>query len=796
MVTDEEREYMYHAYAKDKRARINLGIRRRLMPLLENDRGKIELFYILLLTLPGTPILYYGDEIGMGDNFFLGDRNGCRTPMQWSSATNAGFSHANPQQLYLPVITDPAYHYITVNVENQEQNRSSLLRWIKTVLALRKQSTIFGRGKISFLSPDNPKIMAFIRSDGAEQVAVVINLSQQAQRVDLDLSAWQGVVPEELFSRNRFPPIQESPYVMTLGPYGYYILSLRGGANEPQRHVAAGANVSMIDVIPEMVAINRWEDMTQDSARAGLEAHLPTYLQGCRWFAGKGRHIRAVEIIEQIPIGQEDSTTWLTLVTVHYRNGPSENYQIPIAFAKSDTLRNIGTSHAIICRIKIGQTDGIIYDGVYDKSFQKNLLLAIEREARIKGEIGALFATHGEAFEKGMDRSHFQEGNVLKTEQSNTSILYGNQFILKLYRKIEEGMNPDLEIGRYLQNYAKQYAPLYAGTIEYRPSSSQSFSELVVIGILHRFIPNKGDGWSDMLNEVKRYMERVSADGTAPPHSVDSKSPLTMADDAIGPIAQDSIGKETLEKIALLGKRTAELHLALANNRNNPDFAPEPFSTLYQRSIYQSFQGNTKKRFHFLRQNIKELPEGLQENARCLLAKEDECYKRYRPLLDHKISAMRIRIHGDYHLGQVLFTGNDFIPIDFEGEPARPLYERRLKRSPLRDVAGMLRSFHYVVSAGLLHGANASVDASILQSWADFWYAHVSGAFLRSYIDTVAKTPLIPKNPIDLAILLNAFLLERALYELWYEINHRPDWVQIPIRGILSILSIDERVNK
>ena len=779
MVTDEEREYMYHAYAKDKRGRINLGIRRRLAPLLENDRRKIELLHILLLTLSGTPILYYGDEIGMGDNFFLGDRNGCRTPMQWSSSSNAGFSHADPQQLYFPVITSPLYHYTFVNVEMQEQNRSSLLAWVMTVLAVRKQSTVFGRGTISFLSPDNPKILAFIRSDGEERVAVVVNLSQHAQTVDLDLSRWQGVIPEDIFSRNRFSPIEDAPYRMTLGGYGYYLLNI----SDPKKSVIAQG------VIPEIGTVDQWEDITQGNARQKLTEHLSVYLQKCRWFAGKGRHIRTVKIVEQIPIGNKLSTTWLTLVEVHYTDGPSDAYQIPLSFAMSDAADKIraDTCNTIICRIRIKETCGIIYDGVYDQSFQKNLLHLIEKQGQINGEIGALSATHGEPFQrKAVDTIY--ESKILNAEQSNSSILYGNQFILKLYRKVEEGMNPDLEIGRYLQQYSDQYAPLYAGAIAYR--SGKLPSEPMTIGLLQRFIPNQGDGWGYMLDAAKRYMEHMQAFWKAIPDPL--SSPLRMTYEAIWHIAQER-NEQIIERVSLLGKRTAELHIALSRDTKNPDFAPEPFSTLYQRSLYQSFQSNTKRKFHLLKQNIKNLPEGLQKNARDLLAIEDECYKCYRPLLDRKISAMRIRIHGDYHLGQVLFTGDDFVVIDFEGEPARPLYERRLKRSPLRDVAGMLRSFHYVISAGLLHDTNASVERSILQSWADFWYTYLSDAFLRSYLDTVAKTPLLPENPIDLESLLNAFLLERALYELWYEINHRPDWVQIPIQGILSILSINER---
>ena len=227
MVTDVERDYMYQSYAKDPVARINLGIRRRLAPLLEGDRRCVELLNGLLMSLPGTPIIYYGDEIGMGDNIYLGDRNGVRTPMQWSGGWNAGFSSTDPERLYHPVVSNPVYGYQSVNVEAQKRNGHSLLNWMRRLIAVRRSTPVFGRGSIKFLLPANHRVLAYLRSFGDEQILCVSNLSNSAQSAELDLSAVAGAIPIEMFGGSVFPRIRELPYVLTLAPFGFYWFRLR-----------------------------------------------------------------------------------------------------------------------------------------------------------------------------------------------------------------------------------------------------------------------------------------------------------------------------------------------------------------------------------------------------------------------------------------------------------------------------------------------------------------------------------------------------------------------------------------
>jgi maltose alpha-D-glucosyltransferase / alpha-amylase len=786
MVTDEERDYMYRVYARDPSARINLGIRRRLAPLLENDRRKIELMNVLLFAMPGTPVIYYGDEIGMGDNQYLGDRNGVRTPMQWSADRNAGFSRTNPQKLYLPITIDPEYHYEVVNVENQERNHASLLWWMKRMIAARNQSKALGRGSLEFLFPDNPKVLAFVRRYQDEKVLVVVNLSRHPQTVELDLSKCLGCIPEEVFGRNRFPTIEDKPYVLAVGAYGYYLFSLK---EKPE-----AAKIEAERAIPEIGISESWHAVLQGKMRVMLERTvLPYYLKACRWFGGKGRTIHEVKIVEHIPIGRSLSATQLTLLEVSYTEGLPEIYLLPLGFASGDEARKIMEEHSkgAIARLKIGDNEGLIYDGVYSEEFRQELISIIARRYRMKGLQGELTAYPGKAFRK-ITHSHklAAEGSqVMKAEQTNTSLLYGNIMYLKLYRRLDEGVNPDTEIGRFLtEKRSFSNIPSFAGAVEY----GKPHSEPIVIGMLQSFVANQGDAWRYTLDEIARYLERVLSKASDVPLVLDpTLSPLGVAYQEIPLLMQELIGGVYLEMAILLGKRTAELHHALSSEVEDPSFAPEPFTALYQRSMFQSMHSLALRVLQLLKKNLRNLPENFKKDAEGVVNREKEIMDRLKTVLKARITGMRVRIHGDYHLGQVLYTGNDFIIIDFEGEPARPLSERRLKRSPLRDVSGMLRSFHYAAYTGLFHHTSVRrEDLPTLRPWAELWPQYVGGAFLRSYLDTTGNAALLPKDSEGIDILLNAFLLNKAIYELGYELNNRPDWVMIPLKGILSILDI------
>lgn len=795
MVTDEERDYMYRVYARDPVTRVNLGIRRRLAPLLRNHRRKIEIMNVLLLSLPGTPIIYYGDEIDMGDNYYLGDRNGVRTPMQWSADRNAGFSKANPQKLYLPIIIDPEYHYESVNVENQERNQASPLWWMRRVIEMRKRFKAFGRGSIEFLNSDNPKVLAFIREYKDETILTVVNLSRFSQVVELDLSRFSGCVPEEIFSRNKFPIIKDSPYVLTLGFYGYFWFLFHKIKDE-------SIGIRRKETIPELGVNNEsWETVFRGKTKEKLEDEvLLNYIQGCRWFGGKGRIIQKVEIVENIPVEKEGSSlTQLVFLEIRYTEGLPEVYLLPISFASGEEAERIIRENpgAAVARIRTEDAQGVIYDGVYNEDFRKNLLLMLERKSVVRGLEGHLSAYHGEFFKDDMRKELASEkSQVFKAEQSNMSFLYGKELFLKLYRRPDEGLNPDVEIEKFLtERTSFVNIPPFIGAIEYRrdvvPSDSDEVvSQPITIGMFQSFVSNQGDAWAYTLDSIRGYFERVVSrrDEIGEIPRAPSKF-LDAASREIPSVLQELIGGVYLQMATLLGKRTGELHLALSSDSEDPNFSPEPFSLLYQRSLFQSMESLTKRVFELLKKNLKNLKERQRDGANSILNLKKEIIDHFRALLNTKLSAMKIRIHGDYHLGQVLYTGNDFIIIDFEGESARALSERRLKRSPIRDVAGMIRSFHYAAYDSLLkHEPLKLEDFQKLEPWADLWYKYVGGDFLRSYLHTVKDALFIPKDIRELDIMLNAYLLEKAIYELGYELNSRPDWVTIPMKGIKQLV--------
>jgi maltose alpha-D-glucosyltransferase / alpha-amylase len=787
MVTDEERDYMYRIYAKDPTARINLGIRRRLSPLLGNHRRKIDLMNFLLFSFPGTPIIYYGDEIGMGDNYYLGDRNGVRTPMQWSADRNAGFSRANPQKLYLPVIIDPEYHYEAVNVENQEMNQSSLLWWMRRVLDMRKRFKAFGRGNIEFLHTDNPKVLSFTRQYHDETILVVVNLSRFSQVVNIDLAGYAGYIPEELFSRNKFPTIGESPYVFTLGFYDYFWFLLRKG----ERAITPKDR----EDIPQLRVDGIWESVFKGKSKERFEEEIiPNYLRSCRWFGGKARKIQVSTIVENIRMELNSFIANILLVEVKYTEGSSDTYLLPVSFLSGAEAENIRREipQAVIAELRSKADDGVLYDCVNSEEFRRNILVTISKRLSLKGSNGEFNAYPGKYLRKfnSAKKLSLEKSRVLGAEQSNTSFVYGNELFFKLYRRLDEGMNPDLEITRFLTEHISfPNVPSFAGAVEYK----RRRSEPIVLGILQALVPNQGDAWTYTLDSLEDYFERVRSkkiDVKEIPKT--SNSLFKIAFDDIPVVFQELIGGIYLEMASLLGKRTAELHVALGTELEDPYFAPEPFSVLYQRSLYQSMESLTKRVMEMVRTNLNTLSEDLTGKLISLLGCEKVILDQFREIYRKKLSALKIRIHGDYHLGQILFTGDDFVIIDFEGEPARPLSERRLKRSPLRDVAGMIRSFHYAVFNSLFR--YSSRDTKFIEGikpWAEIWYKFVAGIFLKSYIDTARNAPFIPNNNEELGTMLRAFLLEKAVYELGYELNNRPNWLIIPIEGINNLLEVE-----
>ena len=781
MVTDEERDYMYRAYTQDRLARLNLGIRRRLAPLLGNDRRRIELMNGLLFSLPGTPVLYYGDEIGMGDNIFLGDRNGVRTPMQWSADRNAGFSRANRQRLYLPVITDPEYHYETVNVEAQQGNPHSIYSWTKRLIALRKRHRAFGRGTLELLRPENRKVLAYVRRYESEQILCIANLSRFLQAVELDLSQWKGLVPVELFSSNEMPVIGDNPYFLTLGPHAFYWFAMQPRAAPSIQ--SDGAQVAT--ALAEVRTAGGWESALVGAARERLESILLGYIPLRRWFGGKARRIKTASIVDVVTVPGAEGNSYLTSVVIGYAEGDPDTYMIPIAYANAAEAPHILERWPLSAIAWVRNADedsrGLLYDALGPPNFAEAMLGAIARRRRATGGTGTLVGSTTRAFARLRGPETIRlEAQLSVAEQSNNSVIFGERLMLKVFRRLEEGVNPELEVGRFLTektNFA-QIAPL-AGSLEYRRGQG----EPVTIAILQGYVPNQGDAWQYTLNTLAHFFSGTEIAGLEPPATPRSVLEASRLDAT--EIATRTIGGY-LESARLLGRRTAELHAALCSDPTDLAFAPERISPGDQRSIYQSLSGLSLRATDLLRTQVGKLPAEAREEARKVLDLESRIAYILRSFLARRINTTRIRVHGDYHLGQVLYTGHDFVIIDFEGEPTRTLYERRLKRLAMRDVAGMLRSFSYASQAALRSQEAAKLPG--LQAWARFWVDSVSAVFLKSYLATAGNASWVPQNQDDLELQLTTMLLEKALYELRYELNLRPDWVRIPLRGILDLV--------
>ncbi len=788
MVTEEERDYMYRMYASDTRARINLGIRRRLAPLLNNDRRRIELLTALLLSMPGTPVIYYGDEIGMGDNIYLGDRNGVRTPMHWSSDKNAGFSRANPQSLYLPIILDPEYHYEAVNVEAQHRNLSSLLWWTKRILGLRQRLAPLTQGTLKFLQPDNRKVIGFIREHDGERVLVVANLSRYAQPFEMDLSEFKSTVPVEVFGRSRFPAITSEPYKLTLNPHGFYWFALQA----PEPHLETKHLPQSVADLPVLRVQGEWKTIFADLSRTPLLNVLPDYIWPRRWFGGKARQLSGIRILDAVPIETAEGAVQVTLFAVDYAEGESESYVVPIGFRESTQAESFVRDYpqAAIARLRDNHGDaGLLIDASVSKAFAQVLLDAIGSSKKFRGSLGEIAGIPTSAFAatRGPAEANV-EPSISKAEQSNTAIIFGDRFIFKLFRRPDTGINPDVEIERFLTEKNFPNVPALGGTLEYRSSG-----EVRSLGILSGFVANAKDAWEYTLDALGRYYERVLlyvAENRRPPLS--SQSWFELAKEEPSAQIVEALGTY-LESARILGLRTGELHLALSSG-DEPDFASEPFSPHYQRSLYQSMRNLVMENFQLLKKKAKTLPEPLASEALKVVGLQNEILKRYRSVFETRIDAQRIRCHGDYHLGQLLYTGKDFIILDFEGEPARALSTRRLKRSPVSDVAGMLRSFHYAAYTSLEHLAERGLlteeNRGKVSLWANLWYQWISATFLRAYFQKLEGSRLLPRDPEALQVIFDAYLLDKAVYEVGYELNNRPTWLRIPFDGIFQLLHV------
>jgi maltose alpha-D-glucosyltransferase/alpha-amylase len=946
MVTDDERDYMYFAYSADPRMRINVGIRRRLAPLVDNNRRRIELLNSLLLSFPGTPILYYGDEIGMGDNIYLGDRNGVRTPMQWTSDRNAGFSKCDPARLYLPVIMDYNYGYQAINVEAQLSDQSSLLHWTRNMIALRKLFQVFGRGALKFLNPENRKILAYLRNldyeDGSrEAVLCVANLSRFAQPVSLDLAAFAGSEPVEMIGYVRFPTITDAPYTLSLAPYSFLWLELQPAQQDAQANLGiltgAAAETPVEEFIGADTLAGGWADFLAGRGAAALENALPAWLPRQRWFGAKARTILTVRIRNWVELrpesgkGADQSKSpadsggmfpALFFVEVVLSDETRSVYQVPLALSSGHDGDDVSANHpeSVLAAFHSATGAVVLHDAAWREDFQQELLTLIEGNTRLAlvgreeagtalnlarraeadseagGDAGreagvatapadpelaealagsSLAETHGRsngaraetpvvppvapapltaqpgeaaaaprssapdpdmqaagdrdsqvadvadprnpalnggpigrrgsvrarasAQLNGARASGRLASRVGSAEQSNTSIRYGEELILKLFRRLEPGENPDVEVGRFLTEVARfPFIAPFFGEI----SLAEASGEMTTLAMLQGFINQATDGWEWFLKEITGML--AHADDTLPPEEMAAASLIADPEplsESLRPFSN------SLEAAALLGKRTAELHLALATPADNPAFSAEPMRESDLARDAERIEAELKSAFDALRAQISRLDESTSDAAALLLSRRLELIARARAVSSLPPGGQRIRIHGDFHLGQTLRTqgatngantrqtggSGDFVFLDFEGEPARSLAERRQKHSPLKDVAGMLRSFSYAAQFALNrffestanNGSTTPRDA--LQNWAHAWQNAASARFLQAYRGAIAANPDLLPAPQATQTLLDAYLLEKALYELVYELNNRPAWLGIPISGILSL---------
>lgn len=768
MVTDEERDYMYRAYATDPRARINLGIRRRLAPLLGNNRRRIELMNGLLFSLPGTPVLYYGDEIGMGDNIYLGDRNGVRTPMQWSADRNAGFSRANPQKLYLPIIIDAEYHYEAVNVEAQQNNLNSLLWWTKRLIGLRRRFKAFSRGTLEFLRPTNRRILAFVRRFEEELVLVVANLSRFAQSAELDLSAFDGMTPTELFGGTAFPAIGKQAYPVMLGPHAFYWFAL--GPSAVDTKSPAGGAVPLAEV----TLIDGWNELPTDPALDRIEAALVPYFESTLFQNRRERMLRRLRLRDVLPVRYDDDVAYILILDAELVGAATETLWLGAARIDEAAAERIieQSGPGLIARLRDKDRRDWLCDASILPGFNRRLLEVIHGRRHLAGGSGTQLvgvSTAGEwsVPELSNDRPTVR---IASTDRAGVSILFDETVVLKQLPHNEPNARPDAELGRWLSETRRyEHAARWLGTIEYR----RGRGEPVTLAAAHAFVPNVGNAWQFTLDELSGYFDRALAlpEAIRNPPIIDVAT-LRNAEETLPTAIVEALGGY-LETVRLFATRLAGLHRLVATEMDDPAFLPEEFTAQYQRSLYQSLRNATARTMYDLRQGANGLPAERRPAVEAVLGREPDVYGRCRRIVEQSLNAWRTRIHGDCHLGQLLRSGKDFVFTDFDGG-WHTTGERQIKRSPLFDVASMLHSFDFAASAALngvssRHGRTVGVvrpeDYELLTRWAALWRVVVEHVFTLHYRRGVAASRHLAMSREQFDVLLDVLLIDRALHE-------------------------------
>lgn len=770
MVTDKERDYLWNYYAADRRARINLGIRRRLAPLMERDRRRIELLNSLLLSMPGTPTLYYGDEIGMGDNIYLGDRDGVRTPMQWSIDRNGGFSRADPASLVLPAIQDPLYGYQSVNVETQAGDPHSLLNWTRRMLAVRKQSKAFGRGSLKMLSPSNRRILAYTREytgvDGKHEIILcVANVSRSAQAAELDLSAFAGMVPVEMLGGNAFPPIGQLNFLLTLPPYGFYWFVLAAENQMPSWHVEPAQSLPDFNTL---VLKKRLEELLEEPARTTLEhTALPTWLPKRRWFAGKDSAIEGVRIAYGVRFGDPQHPVLFSELEVT-SGGQVGRYLLPFGLLGEDQFGAALPQQLALARVRRGRQVGLITDAFALDSFVRNVLLALQANTVLSSTQGEIRFEATELL-AGLGLNAESEVRYLSAEQSNSSVAVGGSLVLKLIRKVAAGVHPELEMGAYLTAAGFAHISPLLGSVIRRDEQGQDNLLMIAQG----YLSNQGDAWEWTQNNLERAIRDEMAEVI---------SEQQQHYNALGEL-QDFAG--------MLGQRLGEMHQVLAAPSDNPDFAPLKSTAKDAQAWGKQISAQLERVLQLLKQHENNLEPADRQRVSQLLQGKKAILAYVQTLAKQAIGGLRIRVHGDLHLGQVLVIKGDAYLIDFEGEPARPLEERRGKHSPYKDVSGVLRSFDYAAAMALnVQGVDSSEQAlASRQRVTERYLAQAREAFVEAYRLATANLAHAWQDSAGEEASLLLFGLEKAAYEVAYEAENRPGWLAVSLRGLVGLLS-------
>lgn len=779
MVTDEERDYMYNEYAADDRFRINVGIRRRLTPLLEGERRRIELINAILFSLKGSPVIYYGDEIGMGDDPFLGDRNGVRTPMQWSPDKNGGFSRAPHHKLFMPPINRGEYAFDVVNVEDANNDPHSLLHFMRRLIALRQQhKKVFGRGTLKMLPVENSSILAFVRQHKDTSILVCANLSRYAQPVQLPPhSAFADAVPVELFGQSPFPAFEDgSPYTIMLGPHGFYWFKLisqeelnRRALADPEPTAASHSNSNLpVFSVSEGLQNVLIPTMARGRHPERFAKELPEFLEAQRWYGSKGMRIDRVEVEDALRL-DTDPVVYLSIIRVHHDDDTSELFTLPLSTLpgkEGDALLEEHPDAGIIWLNTDAQEEHLlVYDASVTESFWSTLYRWWSEDGRgrsLQGVYEARLTHPSRAVQPDTIR-------LFSGEQSNSSAVIGDTSFVKLYRRLEDGTHPEKELLAHLTEHEFSFTPELHGTIDF-----SNHDRTYTLGIVQEALDLDSDGWTYALQSARRFLERVAQT----PLPEDAKQPpfLGPTHALQLPVSMDNVAPELLSMAEVLGVRTAEMHQTLAEGTTDalrPVDAPEDLGSELRSGIWAE-----AKETRALLDN-HDTPESLDDDVSW-----NALLRYLTTLSDHSADCKHIRLHGDYHLGQILRADGEFYILDFEGEPARPLEERRRPNNALRDVAGMLRSMEYAVFSAWQRYDGTDPHA---EDWVHTLLRWMNVTFLDAYADTAEDNSfLLPRE--SRYLYLWAYLVEKALYEVRYEINNRPSWAWLPLRGLHRLL--------